>query len=131
MEQGVDYGSPGIPRPGMDDQPGRLVDHQQGGILIDDFQGYVLRHDLARRRRGNHQKDFVAAPHPGGCLGRLAVEKDARRRQGPGDLGTGEKVLPAGQKDVEAQASFFFTHNKAAGGRGIIGHPKKIYSAIR
>jgi len=102
MEQGVDQGSPGISGPGMDDQPRRLVDHQQGGILIDDLQGDVLRHDLARRRRGNRQKDFVPPPHPGGCLGRLAVEKDAPRRQDPGDLGAGEGILPAGQEDVEA-----------------------------
>ena len=40
--QSVDQGARTVPGPGMDDQPGRLVDHDHLGVLVDD-------HDLDGR----------------------------------------------------------------------------------
>jgi hypothetical protein len=42
-QDGVDQGAGGMPRPGMHDHPGRLVDHQDVGVLIEDVQRDGLR----------------------------------------------------------------------------------------
>ena len=54
-QQGVDQGVVGIAGRGMDDQPGRLVQHQQVGILVEDIE--VDRLGLGLRRLGLRDVD--------------------------------------------------------------------------
>ncbi len=54
-DERVDQRAGLVPGRRMDDEPGRLVDHQQVGILVDDVEGNVLalglgRHAAAARR---------------------------------------------------------------------------------
>ena len=63
----VEKGAFGIARSGMDHQAGRLVDHQQRRVLVDDLQGYGLRlpGNLGELRQvqldGRTRRDLVRA----------------------------------------------------------------------
>ncbi len=42
MEQGIDQGAVCVSRPGVNDEAGRFVQHEHGGILVEDVQRDVL-----------------------------------------------------------------------------------------
>jgi len=59
--QGVDQSSSPVPRGRVDDHARRLVDHQQGVVLVDDFDRNVLTEDLPLlSARDLHPYDFTA-----------------------------------------------------------------------
>jgi hypothetical protein len=60
----------------MHREPGRLVDHEQVGVLIDDVQGHRLRPE--GRRCGGHDTDVHTLPatHAEGGFDPSAVERE-------------------------------------------------------
>ena len=57
-KEGMDQSMPGVSRGGMDDHPRRLVDHQQIGILMEDFERDGFRfqkHRLGGRLRERNE----------------------------------------------------------------------------
>ena len=60
MEQGVDQGARGMAGGGMDDNPGGLVQGQQVVVLVEYFQGNVLRSGRGRRGAGPGEGDDFA-----------------------------------------------------------------------
>jgi len=63
MEQRIDQRPGLMPRRGMHDQAGRLVDHQQVLILVDDIKVYGLRLPAHLRRYVGGNDDFVIHKH--------------------------------------------------------------------
>ncbi len=59
-QQGVDQGVVGIARRGMDHHAGRLVQHQEIGVLIEDVQGARLRQRLGGLGLGNVDNEAFA-----------------------------------------------------------------------
>ena len=59
VEQGVDQRSRGMAGRGMNDQPGRFVQHEDVGVLEKNIQRNFLRHEFRRRRRRNFYVDDV------------------------------------------------------------------------
>jgi hypothetical protein len=76
VQQGVDQRTIGIARRRVDDQPRRLVDHDQVRVFVNDRQRNILGHRF-RRRRFRHA-DGVRRTRRG--LGR------GLRRDAPGDF---------------------------------------------
>ena len=63
MQQGVDQRSVAVAGGGMDHQPGRLVDHQQMLVFIDDRQRDFLRLVVGGLRVGKRQREALVAFH--------------------------------------------------------------------
>ena len=61
VEQGVDQCSVAVARGGMNDQPGRLVDHQQMLVFEEDGERDFLRFVVRRLGLGNGQAELLAA----------------------------------------------------------------------
>ena len=59
MKQGVDQRSRGMAGRGMDDQPGRFVQHEDVGVLEKNIQRNFLRHEFRRLRGRNFRFDDV------------------------------------------------------------------------
>jgi hypothetical protein len=53
VDESVDEGAPVVAGPGMDDEAGRLVDHDHVGVLVDDteFDGRIRDGARVYRRR--------------------------------------------------------------------------------
>ncbi len=112
-EQGVEQGAPPVAAAGMDDEPGGLVQHEQGFVLERHVQGDVFRL-VGRHRRvgsGQHQDftargDFLPRHH------RAAVERNAPvahpLRQPIARVG-GQQ---GGQRLVQAQAGAVGRHGQ-------------------
>ena len=60
-QQGIDQCVIGIAGRGMDDQAGRLVQHQEVGVLVQDVERQRLRHGFGGLRRRNIDDETVAA----------------------------------------------------------------------
>jgi len=77
MEQGVDQGARGVARGRMNDHPGRLVEHEEITVLVDDIQGYLLGLDLHRYGRRLVDNHLVTGSDEDGRPGGLTVPGDA------------------------------------------------------
>ena len=79
-QQRVDQRAVLVAGGGMHDETGRLVEHDQVGVLVKDGEGDRLR--LGRGRRGRRQVEHVggARPHR---LGRFAEHRGRRCAPGP------------------------------------------------
>jgi hypothetical protein len=64
MQQGIDQRAVEIARCGMDDQPGRLVHHDQRLVLVGDDERNVLRHASAGAAAGTRTANMA----PGATL---------------------------------------------------------------
>ena len=68
MKQCVDQGPVAIACGRMDDQAGRLVDHDQMLVLVDDGECNILRHIMGRRGLRQAQLIIAARPRLGGRI---------------------------------------------------------------
>ena len=76
MDQRVDQRAGKIACPGMDNQPGRLVQHDQLGILVEDIERDVFALRLGRFRLGKVDRDNFAGRHLALGFRRLAADAD-------------------------------------------------------
>ena len=117
MQERVDQGARGVAGPGMYDQPGRFVDDDQIGVLIDHLQGDILGlwFRLGRRRQADFKALAGFDPVCGvGYRGRAAVAVPAvdkpleqqRLEARAGQIGTF-----GGQKAIEPLAGAFRGHH--------------------
>ena len=67
--EGIDQGSGLVPRRGMDDQAGRLVDDDEVVVLVDDVEGDRFRPRLGRHRRRHRHDDLLAGTDDPARLG--------------------------------------------------------------
>ena len=74
-DQRIDQGAIGMARRRMDDEPGRLVDHDQMLVLVDDIKRHVLAEErrFLRLRRLEGDRCAFGEPH-------RRIARHARRR---------------------------------------------------
>ncbi len=100
-EQSVHEGATPVTRRGVDDHPGRLVDHEQRLVLVDDRDGDRLPRD----RSLLHLRDFDAhhVSRSGSITGllRSSTHEDVSLRDQSRRLGAG-KLCSLGNKEIEA-----------------------------
>ena len=73
-DQGVDQRVVRVARRGMDNQPGRLVEHDKVGILMQDRQIHCLTKRHRVHRGGDRDHQLIARRYPeGGLAAALAI----------------------------------------------------------
>ncbi len=100
VEQGVDQGPVGVAGCWVDDEPCRLVHHQEMLVLEENAQGYVLGRDIRRPDFGHVDDDVITTLHPV-CRSRLSivaenptgVDETANLGSGPFRGAEGEKAV--------------------------------------
>jgi len=107
VEQCVDQGSGGVSCRGMNDQPGRLVEDEQVGILVEDLKWYLLRDEFGWAGFRNLDLEDVSSRNPLGRTNRFPVPPDQSFIDPFPDTRAGPLVLEIAQASVEALARFF------------------------
>ena len=134
-EQGVDQGAVLVARRGMDDQPGRLVEHHQVGVLVENRQRDRLR-QRRRRDRGRRRQAVKRAGADGfgglgdgdAVAGRVAgLDEVLHARAGKGGDTLGEEAVDALPGGLGGSTGGV---DDCAGG-GFIGHAASRYSGWR
>ena len=121
IEQGIDQGAAFVSRGGMDDHAALFADNNDVGVLIENIQRDILRHDIDGLRLWHDQQKSHTAFRLPGCLSfDLAVDEQRaffhqRRNSGAGKrrLLAQISVEPhAGQGGIDNQLNVFgFTHD--------------------
>ncbi len=104
VQQGVDQGPVGGAGRGMDGHAGRLVDHDQLVVLVEDHERDVLGRGLGRLGRRNLQVIDAGRGLGGGACGRDAVARHAPGGDQALDSRAGEVRRGGRQGLVEALA---------------------------
>jgi hypothetical protein len=73
MEQGMDQGAREIPRGGVNHHAGRFIDHDHGGILIEDREGEGFRYQDERGRGRKDSCDLISGPQLNAGFRRLSI----------------------------------------------------------
>lgn len=121
MEQGVDQGAIRISRPGVHDETGRFVQHEHGGILVEDVQRDVLGQSDGRGdflRKGCFDPVSLAQGL-GGAWGKAVHQNKPLADEGldanPGKLGEQIAEMP-----VQAHSRAVFPHGVGCAIRGLL-----------
>ena len=121
IEQGIDQRAAFVSRGGMDDHAALFVDNNDVGVLIENIQRDILRHDIdGLRLRHDQQKPHAAFRLPGCFSFDFAVDKQRaffhqRCNSGAGKRGLLAQISVephAGQGGLDNQLNVFgFTHD--------------------
>ena len=104
VQQGVHQGSAVVPGRGVDHHAGRLVDHRQVGVVVQDGQRQRFRRRRRRHRGGHLQIDHVAGVHGMARPHRLPVQEDVALPDQPLYLRPRSLGHDGGHEVVEARA---------------------------
>src|SRR5690606_36853177 len=102
VQEGVDQRTAPVTGRGMHDEAGRLVDHEQVGVLVENIERYVLGRERRGFRRGDSKADAVAGGGDDAFLRHLAVEHHHAGFDQLDDAGTRERQA-RGEIGVEAR----------------------------
>ncbi len=125
VQQGVHQGSAGGAGTGMDDEPGRLVDHEQVRVLVDDVERDGLRLWLRRRCRRDVDGDELPLAESRRRAGGRAVEEHVPLRDQPLQACPRERGQRAREPGVQALAE-----RVVIGGQPVIGRGRSPQAEV-
>jgi len=121
MEQGIDQGAVRVSRPGVNDEAGRFVQHEHGGILVEDVQRDVLgqgdgRGDFLRKGRFD---PVPGAQGLGGACGESVYQNESLADEGL-DANPGKFREQVAEVAVQAHPRTVFPHSVDRAIRGLL-----------
>ncbi len=117
MEQRVDERAAPVAGRGMNDQPRRLIEHQEVGVFMEDLKGNGLRVQFQRFRTRNLQHDRVAGLDFVARFDDPAIDADAAVFDQPLKGGPGQSWFTVGEKKIKALGSFSRRDDKLSCGK--------------